>query len=136
HRPTRSPSVTVHVTSSSNTRSPKRLVRPESWITTIQLTTDQSGGTTDLRVDRTLARHRFGLAETARRCGEKALSAKRLEEVTVDAKVDSLNGAGFRRMSGDDNDREIGGLASRLANHRETVHARHLEIGHEQIDVG
>src|SRR5262245_51491007 len=150
-RPTRSRSSICQLTVSRSTRSPNDLLSAANWIIS-----QCSRGPTPAR-DHALRATAFGLAARLRRAAllgrrfargetiDSSLLAERLggreharyteglRQISRHAEVDCLNGAGFAREAGDDDDRDVRLESSRFANDGEAVDARHLEIGDQQI---
>src|SRR5207244_9511507 len=59
--------------------------------------------------------------------------AERFGEVAGDAEVHGFDGARLGREAGDDDDRQIALVALRFTDDGEAIHARHLEVGDQQV---
>ena len=89
--------------------------------------------TTCVRVERVESTRTTLFAERFGGGGEDARHAEGLGEIARHAEVDRLDRAGLGREAGDDDDREVGLEPARLADDREPVDARHLQVGDEQV---
>ena len=79
---------------------------------------------------------RFEICQIGIDGGEHLGHPEGLDKIPHDGKVDRLDGARLGGIAGDDNHAQAGVQASRLADERQAVHARHPQVGNEQVVAG